>query len=83
VAGDEALKLSVAVGSSEVKLQSPVCDTGTEVMMTCPALVPLGATRITVDAYDTPASVTSKPVAVAIAPGNPVSVAESAMVAGS
>jgi hypothetical protein len=47
--------------------------------MTCPALVPLGATRMTVSVYDTPASVTSRPVAVAIAAGNAVSVMGSAM----
>ncbi len=83
MAGEEALKLSVAVGSSKVKLPSPVCDTGTDVMITCPALVPLGATRITVSVYDTPGSVTSKPEAVAMAPGNAVSATERVMVAGS
>ena len=67
---DDAPKMSVAVESGEPRLKSPVCNTGTEVMMTCPALVPLGATRMTVSMYDTPASVTSTPVAVAIAAGN-------------
>jgi len=75
---DDAPKMSVAVESGEPRLKSPVCNTGTEVMMTCPALVPLGATRMTVSMYDTPASVTSTPVAVAIAAGNAESVTEMA-----
>jgi hypothetical protein len=48
VLGDDALKLSVAVGTSGLRLKPPACDTGSDVIMTCPALVPLGATRITV-----------------------------------